>query len=47
MTMLKDNHITSEGSIQKAVLKAKQFTGFSAKIEVYIKICNKFAYKNA
>jgi nicotinate-nucleotide pyrophosphorylase (carboxylating) len=32
--MLKDNHIWSKGSIQKAVESAKQVGGFSLKIEV-------------
>jgi nicotinate-nucleotide pyrophosphorylase (carboxylating) len=34
MVMLKDNHITSAGSITAAVQKAKSVAGFSTKIEV-------------
>lgn len=34
MVMLKDNHIWSEGSITKAVQKARSVCGFSLKIEV-------------
>jgi len=34
MIMLKDNHIWSNGSIQKTVVKAKGVGGFSLKIEV-------------
>lgn len=34
MTMLKDNHIWSTGSIRNAVQKAKTATGFTSKIEV-------------
>jgi nicotinate-nucleotide pyrophosphorylase (carboxylating) len=34
MTMLKDNHIWSCGSIAKAVSKARSFGGFAVKIEV-------------
>jgi len=34
MTMLKDNHIWSAGSITSAVLLAKKAAGFSSKIEV-------------
>jgi nicotinate-nucleotide pyrophosphorylase (carboxylating) len=34
MIMLKDNHIWSQGSITKAVERAKKIGGFSIKIEV-------------
>lgn len=34
MTMLKDNHVWSVGSITKAVQSAKKINGFSSKIEV-------------
>lgn len=34
MTMLKDNHIWSSGSISQAVAAARSVCGFSAKIEV-------------
>lgn len=34
MVMLKDNHIWSTGSITNAVKKAREFIGFSVKIEV-------------
>ncbi|CAH1761544.1 2668_t:CDS:2 [Entrophospora sp. SA101] len=34
MIMLKDNHVWSQGSITKAVLKAREVGGFSLKIEV-------------
>lgn len=34
MTMLKDNHIWSAGSISRAVLAARAVCGFSTKIEV-------------
>jgi len=34
MTMLKDNHVLSAGSISKAVYKARSVAGFSSKIEV-------------
>jgi len=34
MTMLKDNHVWSVGSIRAAVAKARRATGFSSKIEV-------------
>ncbi|XP_054712027.1 nicotinate-nucleotide pyrophosphorylase [carboxylating]-like isoform X1 [Uloborus diversus] len=34
MVMLKDNHVTISGSIETAVKKAREFCGFSQKIEV-------------
>jgi nicotinate-nucleotide pyrophosphorylase len=34
MTMLKDNHITSAGSITNAIISARSAGGFSLKIEV-------------
>lgn len=34
MVMLKDNHIWSQGSITKAVAKAKALAGFALKIDV-------------
>jgi nicotinate-nucleotide pyrophosphorylase (carboxylating) len=36
MTMLKDNHIWSKGSITLAVKEAKKLTGFSTKVEVEV-----------
>ncbi|CAI5756529.1 unnamed protein product [Candida verbasci] len=36
MVMLKDNHITSTGSITKAVAKARSVCGFAMKIEVEV-----------
>lgn len=36
MVMLKDNHITSTGSITKAVKKAKSVCGFAVKVEVEV-----------
>ena len=34
MVMLKDNHITSTGSITKAVKKAKSVCGFAVKVKL-------------
>lgn len=37
MTMLKDNHVWSVGSISKAVAAAKELNGFSSKVEVEVR----------